>query len=227
MTYRLARWLIRLFIGLIADVKVIGLETLNPEQSCIVASNHLGRMDAALVFCYLERQDLLLMVAEKYRSNPIWRYFVKALNLIFVERFNADVAALRACLNHLKQGGVVLMAPEGTRSPTASLQEGRSGASYLASKAGVAIIPTAVYGSEDSAVFANLRRLRRSKIVVRLGQPLHIPPVSGKDREALLEQYTTEIMCQIAAILPPAYRGVYSDHPRLQEILSTQAPTEA
>jgi NADPH-dependent 7-cyano-7-deazaguanine reductase QueF len=44
-----------------------------------------------------------------------------------------------------------------------------------------------------------------------------------KNRDAFLEQSTEEIMCQIAALLPPEYRGVYADSPRLQEILTEQS----
>ena len=37
-----------------------------------------------------------------------------------------------------------------------------------------------------------------------------------------LEDGTTEVMCRIAAMLPPEYRGVYADHPRLKELLAAQ-----
>jgi 1-acyl-sn-glycerol-3-phosphate acyltransferase len=225
MAYRFARFIIRLFIRLITSVEIQGLHQVNLMQSCIIASNHLGRLDAALVFVFIDRQDLLLLVAEKYRNNRVWRFFVKSLNLLFVDRFNADMTALRACLNFLKKGGVVLLAPEGTRSPTASLQAGRSGTGYLAWKAGVPVIPVGVAGSEDRVVFPNLRRLRRSKITVRIGAPIPPPVIDtrGAEREAAMEQYTTEVMCQIAALLPPPYRGFYADHPRLKEILSGQS----
>lgn len=229
MAYRIARFIIRLVIRLIASVEVLGLEKVDLTQSCIIASNHLGRLDAALVFVFIDRQDLLLLVAEKYRNNRIWRFFVKSLNLLFVDRFNADMTALRACLNFLNKGGVVLLAPEGTRSPTASLQAGRAGTGYLAWKAGVPVIPVGVAGSEDRVVFPNLRRLRRSKITVRVGTPIPPPVIDarGAEREAIMDQYTIEVMCQIAALLPPPYRGVYADYPRLIEILNGQGQADA
>ncbi len=46
-----------------------------------------------------------------------------------------------------------------------------------------------------------------------------------KDREAFLQEQTDEIMCRIAALLPPKYRGVYADHSRLRELLEEQAET--
>lgn len=228
MAYRFARFIVRLVIQLIAKVDVQGLEKLDMNQSCVIAGNHLGRLDVGLVYMAVNRQDILLLVAEKYRTSPIWRFFVKSLNLLFVDRFNADLVALRACLEYLKKGGAVFLAPEGTRSPTASLQKGRPGTGFLAWKAGVPVIPVGVFGSEDKIVSYNLRHLRRSKITVKVGDPIPPPVVTarGLERDEILEQYTTEIMCQIAALLPPKYRGVYSDYPRLREILNSPAQVD-
>jgi len=63
--------------------------------------------------------------------------------------------------------------------------------------------------------------LRRSQVTGQVGQPFTLPPLKGSDRDAALKLYTDEIMCRIAALLPPGYRGVYAEHPRLQELLET------
>jgi 1-acyl-sn-glycerol-3-phosphate acyltransferase len=55
------------------------------------------------------------------------------------------------------------------------------------------------------------------KLVV--GPAFTLPPFEGKDRDALLQQYTDEVMCRIAALLPEERRGAYADHPRLKELL--------
>jgi 1-acyl-sn-glycerol-3-phosphate acyltransferase len=141
------------------------------------------------------------------------------LNVIWVDRFNADFSAIREALSRLKKGGALVLAPEGTRSKTGALIEGRPGISYLAAKAGVPIVPVAIVGSEDKVVVSYLKRLRRAPITIRIGEPFTLPPVPVKDREAALQQYTDEIMCRIAALLPVEYRGVYTDHPRLKELL--------
>ena len=46
-----------------------------------------------------------------------------------------------------------------------------------------------------------------------------LPALTRQERDKILQQSTDEMMCQIAALLPPAYRGVYADHPRLAELL--------
>jgi 1-acyl-sn-glycerol-3-phosphate acyltransferase len=209
-----------LLFRLIARVHVIGVENVPSHGAYIAASNHIGRLDAPLVYYLLNRKDILLMVAEKYRSSAFFRWFVKALDAIWIDRFNADFAAMRVVLNRLKDGWVVVLAPEGTRSLSGKLDEARPGASYLAAKAGVPVVPVAVTGTYDPKVLSELRHLRRLDITIRVGKSLIFPPVKGVDREAALETYTDEIMCQIAALLPDDMRGVYADHPRLRELLA-------
>jgi 1-acyl-sn-glycerol-3-phosphate acyltransferase len=160
-----------------------------------------------------------MIVAEKYRKIPMIPWFVKQLDGIWVDRYNADFGAVRETLNRLKKGGVLVLAPEGTRSPTGSLQKAREGASYLAAKAEVPILPVALVGSEDANVMAHLRRFKRAEITIRVGKAFRLPPVPKKDRDAALEAYTDEIMCQIAALLPPEKHGDYAHHPRLKELL--------
>jgi 1-acyl-sn-glycerol-3-phosphate acyltransferase len=204
-------------------VEVHNRERVNKNEGVIVVSNHLGRLDVAFVYYYLNRRDVTVLVAEKYQKSGLFRWGVKALNAVWVDRYNADLVAMRECLNRLKAGHILVMAPEGTRSESGMLIEGRSGASYLAAKSGAWIVPVGVTGTEDALVKANLRRLRRSKVVIRTGEPFKLPPVPRENREAVLEQYTDEMMCRIAALLPPSYRGYYAEHPRLQELL-TEAP---
>jgi 1-acyl-sn-glycerol-3-phosphate acyltransferase len=219
MGYKLARLIIRLIMWCVSRVKVYGIENLPEAGGYVVAANHLGRLDVPLIYYLLNRRDIILMVAEKYRESAIYRWFVRQLDAIYIDRFNADFTALRQILHRLKAGGALVLAPEGTRSPTGALQPARAGASYLASKAGAPIVPVAVIGSEDAKVAAGLRRLKRAHLVVRIGKPFRLPPLPVKDRDAALECYTDEIMCQIAALLPTEYRGVYAGHPKLKEIL--------
>jgi 1-acyl-sn-glycerol-3-phosphate acyltransferase len=215
-----ARFTINTLMTAFARVEAQGMENVPASGAYVTASNHLGRLDAALVYYLLDRDDITMLVAEKYRNYAIYRWFVKRLNAIWVDRYNADLGAMRASLERLRQGQVLVMAPEGTRSPTGALIEAHSGGTYLAAKAGVPILPVAVTGTEDRSVVAQLKHLKRAHVIVRIGKPFLLPPIKGKDREAILKQYTDEIMCQIAVLLPASYRGVYADHPRLQELMS-------
>lgn len=221
MAYWIARSFINLFIRLTCRLDVCGLDKLPKSGAYAVASNHLGRLDPLLVYYLLDRRDIILLVAEKYRKNALARWFVRQLDGIFVERFEADFAAVRQALNRLRAGGVLVLAPEGTRSRSGALIEGRHGISYLAAKSGVPIYPVGITGTQDQVVLAGFKRLRRARVVGQVGDPFTLPPISRQQREETLAAYTDEIMCQIAALLPEEYRGVYAGHPRLRQLLES------
>ena len=93
------------------------------------------------------------------------------------------------------------------------------GVAFLASKSGYPILPVAVTGTEDRGILENLKRFRRSKITATAAELMYVDIPKGNGREEAMRQVTDEIMCQIAALLPESYRGVYADHPRLKELL--------
>lgn len=124
---------------------------------------------------------------------------------------------MRAAREYLNLGGDLGVAPEGTRCHTGGLMSAKTGAAYLANLTSVPIIPFAITGT-DTAV-SKLKQIHRPLLKVRIGDPFTLPPIDRCDRNMLLERYTDEIMCRIAAMLPAEYRGIYSDHPRLREIL--------
>lgn len=219
MLYRLVRAIINLGVRLFTRVEVTGIENLPEQGAFIAAANHLGRLDVPLVYYLLNRDDVVMLVAEKYKKSAMLRWLAKVLDATFVDRFNADLGALRRVLGQLKRGGAMVIAPEGTRSHNRSLIQGWSGAGYLAARSGVPVVPVAVTGTEDDLVVAQLRRLRRPRLVVRVGKPFTLPPLNSREREKQLQEYTDEIMCRIAALLPSDYRGVYAVHPRLLSIL--------
>ena len=127
---------------------------------------------------------------------------------------------MKEILRRLKASVVLAIAPEGTRSKTEVLQERKHVAAYLASKVGIPIIPVAITGTEDRVIKDNINHFKRSKIEVRIGSPFKLPPIDRKDRETSLCETTEEIMSQIASILPQRNRGVYTNYPRVKELLN-------
>ncbi len=214
------RFLIRLIVNLVARVEIRGVENVPQEGSFVIASNHLGLLDAVLVFYALDRWDVFLPVAEKWEKKALLRWLGKYLNFVFIDRFNPDIKALRKIIALMEEGNNLVIAPEGTRSRVGSLIEGKPGAAYLAARLGYPILPVALVGTEDKKLFGNLRRLRRTPVLAIAGKPFTLPPLPKEERDEALRRYTDEIMCRIAALLPESYRGVYADHPRLKELLA-------
>jgi 1-acyl-sn-glycerol-3-phosphate acyltransferase len=72
-----------------------------------------------------------------------------------------------------------------------------------------------------------VKRFRKSKVTLTGGIPFTLPSIPKENRDQALQGYTGEIMCQIAALLPERYRGVYAEHPRLKELLQERGEKHA
>lgn len=208
-------------LKLLCDVHMQGQEKIPRSGAAIVAINHLGFLDPAVGFAAIRRPDLTGWVADKHKKNPLYSYFIRSANGIWLDRENVDMTALRKALQALKEGRIFGLAPEGTRSPTRAMLPAKEGASYLAISSGAPIYPMAITGTEDSA--GDWLRLRKPRITLKVGEPFTLPPFKPGDRQEAMARGTDEVMCRIAVMLPEKYRGVYADHPRLKELLAPSA----
>jgi 1-acyl-sn-glycerol-3-phosphate acyltransferase len=213
------RWLIRVIFNLFARVEVRGYENLPKEGSFVITTNHLGIVDVPIAFYALDRWDMFVMIGEKWRNVGLFRWVGKYFNFVFIDRFNPDIKTLRRVISLMQENNILVIAPEGTRSRTGSLIEAKPGASYLATKLNRPIVPVGITGTEDQALLSNLKKLRRSHIIVTAGPVFTLPALPRKNRDEALKQYTDDIMCHIAALLPEKYRGVYANHPKLKALL--------
>jgi 1-acyl-sn-glycerol-3-phosphate acyltransferase len=227
MWYSVVMIFLRAILRLIARVTIYGMERLPTyPNSYIAVSNHVGRLDPAFVYYLLNRRDIIMMVAEKYKEHTWSRLLAQAVDGIFVDRYNADLSAMRKVLRRLEKGGVVTLAPEGTRSPTGAMIQGWDGASYIAARAGLPIIPVGATGTRDKEVVERLKHFKRLDVTVKVGPSFTLPPLESQNRDQQLANYTEEIMCRIAAELPESYRGIYAEHPRLKQLLAEKPTVE-
>ena len=213
------RWLIRLIFNLIARVEVRGYENLPKEGSYVIATNHLGFVDVPIAFYALDRWDMFVMIGEKWQNIGLFRWVGRYFNFVFIDRFNPDIKTLRKVISLMQENNILVIAPEGTRSRTGALSQAKPGASYLATKLNRPIVPVGITGTEDEVLLDNLKKLRRSHFIVTAGPIFTLPPLPRENRDEALNQYTDDIMCHIAALLPEKYRGVYANHPKLKELL--------
>ncbi|NOZ29739.1 MAG: 1-acyl-sn-glycerol-3-phosphate acyltransferase [Chloroflexi bacterium] len=207
--YRFLRKVIRVLLTLLFRVEIIGAEHLNqPGGPLLVVTNHLHWLDPPIVFAIFPLRTTVF-AAEKWSTHPIIGDLFRLVgNAIFVQRGEVDRRALGKALAVLKAGGVLGIAPEGTRSRTGKLQRGKGGAAYLASRTGAPILPIGLSGQEK-AFRTLLCRLRRPTIRVVVGEPFTLPGTPNRAKGDELDAYTDMIMRRLAALLPPEYRGVY------------------
>ncbi|MDO8942434.1 MAG: lysophospholipid acyltransferase family protein [Desulfobacterales bacterium] len=211
--------LVDVIFHVIADIRFVGAENIPAQGGIILATNHMSRLDIPLLFLNPTRPDITALVADKYKSQAFFRWFTQTSGGIWIDRSKADFNAFRQAADVLKAGTALGIAPEGTRSEIGALLEAKAGTALLAVRTRIAVVPVAIEGSE--VAISKLKHLRRPRLVTHFGKPIPPPELTRDDRDAVMQRYTDEIMCQIAAMLPPKYHGFYAAHPRLKEILST------
>jgi 1-acyl-sn-glycerol-3-phosphate acyltransferase len=216
MDQRRFRQVLLTLIKWLSHTIVFGQENIPPTSSFIVAANHMSRFDVPVSFAMIGRDDVTGLAADKYRRYPFFSWFINAGGGIWIDRESADLNALRKAIKHLRNGGVLGIAPEGTRSKVGALLPAKSGIAYLAEKSKSPILPMAISGTEIA--MRELLNFRRPHVTIRIGKPFQLPPLNRKDRAASLQSNSDEVMCRIALLLPKKYHGAYTDHPRLVEL---------
>lgn len=204
----LLRGLLRLFLRLLTRLDVRGLEHLPSHGPAILTINHVSWSDVPIIAAF-SRGAMATFSAEKWEHafpiNALLNYFG---NAIYVQRGEIDRKALQAALAWLQAGGILGLAPEGTRSHDGVLHQARDGVTWLATRSDALIVPFVIWGHENLA--ADWKRLRRPRVCVRVGQPFHLPPEAAQARSRDLGIYTEQIMHHLAALLPPERRGPYA-----------------
>ena len=194
-------------LGLMARRRVEGREHIPREGPCLLVFNQQSVFDTPLLSTLVPRDDVTGLVARDYRQNTFYRFLVEAGGGLWITRCSGDRGALEAALDALAQGWVVGISPEGRRSPTGGLVEGKPGPAFLAKRSGVPVVPV---GFADTARLAgSLARLRRPTVGVRVGEPFRLAPFGPGSHRAQLREDTGRIMCRIAELLPEGHRGVY------------------
>ena len=203
--YRLMQWTIAALVRIIYRYQVEGLHNLPETGAAMLVINHLHFLDPAIVAAAVSRQ-VVTLAAEKWEENWFTRLFFRGAGAIFVNRGAVDRRALRACQQVLASGGMLAVAPEGTRSPSRVLQRAKPGVAYLAVRTNPLIVPIAIWGVET---LRDWKRLRRPTCHMVIGEPFDLPPIEGRVTTEKLQELADFVMIRIAEMLPESYRGVY------------------
>ena len=185
------------------------LEKVPDKGPLILIANHVHIMELPLLYTHLQPRPITGLVAAR-RWDKFWtRWLVEQSGSIPLRRGTADVSAIRQGMAALEEERILAISPEGTRGGNGALQKGRSGVVLLALQSGAPIIPVVHYGSEDYK--RCLARLKRSDFHFVVGDTFRLIAPEGKVSRQIRLQIADEIMYRMAALLPPRYRGVYSN----------------
>jgi len=209
LSRRLLNGFVRGAVRLFIDVDLSETDKLPRQGPAILLFNHINFSDAPVFYSHLSHLPITAFAKTETWDNPIIGKMFTIWGAIPLRRNDADLGAFEQAREQLAQGKMLAIAPEGTRSGTGRLGAGNPGILLLALRSNAPIIPLVHYGVEN--LKPNLKRLKRTPFKVVVGQPFTIrQPEGGLTRE-VRKQMVDEVMYQMAALLPPQYRGVYSD----------------
>ena len=206
---RVVTSIIKGLIGLLCDVHAGALSRVPGQGPLILVTNHVNFLEVPLIFTYLQPRPVVGLVKEENWHHPFTRWLAELWEAVPIRRGESDVAAIRKSLEALEAGNILAVAPEGTRSGHGRLQRGHPGVIMLALKSQAPVLPFAIYGHEH--LWRDWAALRRPNVYISIGDAFCLDTGGVKVTRDVRHRITDEIMYQMAALLPPAYRGVYSD----------------
>jgi len=169
-------------------IKVEGLEHFPKDGGVLLCTNHISNFDPPVVGVTAPRK-VLFMAKDELFKVPVLKQLLNNFGTFPVKRGGGDREALRAGLKVLKDGNVLGLFPEGTRSKDGKLGKGQPGAGFFALRSTAAVVPCAIIGPYKS--FCTLR--------VVYGKPINMEEYRGKKISA--EEMTNIIMEEINNLL--------------------------
>lgn len=217
---RLVRFLMqklaKILLTLLTDLQINRKENLPVKGPLLVAGNHFSFNDpAALVSIAPWALEFVGGAQPPHAPKSIliipWLW-----GFLRLYRGTGATEALKGAESVLKQDGVVGIFPEGGNW-AAVLRPARPGAAFLAALTQAPILPVGLVGFTE--IFPALRNGRRAKVIINIGKPFGPSPITGngRQRRAQLDAIGHQIMQAIAELIPPEYRGHYSDDPEIRE----------
>ena len=201
----LCRTILRGFFG--SGLRIDPASAFPVKGPLLVVSNHLSNIDP-FIFGGYAPGALFCITKRELFNNPVSSWVMAGCNCFPVDRGTADRRALRTALDVLSRRGRLLIFLEGTRSATPGMRRAEAGVGFLARRSGAAVLPVAIWGTE-TALGRGRVLPKRVPIRVRYGPVFRLPEVAPGERRD--DQATADLIgTRIAALLPPAYRGVYA-----------------
>jgi 1-acyl-sn-glycerol-3-phosphate acyltransferase len=182
--------------------KVTGLEHIPPEGGALVAANHVSFLDPLLLPLVVPRRRVMFLTKMKYINRPSLRWFIRGVGAIPVATDDPDAVGevVAAGVQAVKQGRLVGIFPEGTRSRDGRLQRGKTGVARIAIEAGVPVIPAGIVGT-NRAFPPGARLPRPRSVQIKFGPSIRFAaPVGAVGDPSASRRATDEVMGAIQAL---------------------------
>ncbi|TFD21705.1 1-acyl-sn-glycerol-3-phosphate acyltransferase [Cryobacterium sp. TMS1-13-1] len=195
---------------------IIGLDHIPKTGPVILASNHLSFIDSVFLPLVVPRRVAFLAKSDYFTGKGLkgWatRQFLTAAGQLPIDRSGGKASedSLNTGLRVLRDGRILGIYPEGTRSPDARLYRGRTGVARMVLESGVTVIPVAMIDTEKAMpTGTRIPRVRRIGIVI--GKPLDFSRFEGMEGDRfVLRSVTDELMYELRQLSTQEYVDVYA-----------------
>ena len=182
-------------------------ERVPAQGPVILASNHATFLDPPLIGSGVKR-DINYMARKSLFRYPGIGAILRAVNAVPVDRDGGGAAGLKAILDRLRDGGGIVLFPEGTRTKDGNLQPARSGVGLVVAKSEAPVVPVRVFGTFD-AKWGRIRLLRPPRLAIMYGRPLQFERLRAEAKDCpkarlkeIYQEIADEIMAEIAKLEP-------------------------
>jgi len=185
---------------LLFRIRLFDLMNVPRSGGALLLSNHQSFLDPILVGGPLARMMSYMARASLFR-NPLFGAFLRLVNVFPVRRGQADREAVRTATERLKHGELLLLFPEGTRTPDGTIQPFKGGFRMLVRRAHVPVVPVVIEGAYDV--------WPRSRLVPRLGviRVAYGPPIPPEAFEGLSDEAAAgRVAREMARLLADLHR---------------------
>lgn len=178
MFYTIAWHAVKLLWSIWFKLEIRGKENVPKSGPFVFCSNHVSGLDPTIVCLGVPTKIKLRFIgkAELFK-NPFLRIlFEKGLGCFPIERGTADMNALDKAINIVKDGGVLAIFPEGTRSPDGSLLRFKSGMSLIIQQTKADVLPCNI-------TYMNGKKFR-SHVIVNVGEVIPFETLGFSDAQS-------------------------------------------
>uniref|UniRef100_UPI0026312ECE lysophospholipid acyltransferase family protein n=1 Tax=Oceanispirochaeta sp. TaxID=2035350 RepID=UPI0026312ECE len=174
----------------------------------ILIINHISFLEAPIFYIFMRPRRTIAMAKSELWDKKFTAFLMNLWEVLPIKRDTIDIQGMKNCVKVLEDGDFLCLAPEGTRSGTGVLGEGKAGVIMFAQKGNAPIIPMAHWGGEN--FISNIKKLKRTPFKIRVGDPVEISlPEGVKSDSRVRQQIADEVMVEIAKLMPEKYHGAY------------------
>ena len=194
ITIRPFLFAVRVFFRIFNRIEIKGRERIPLTGPLIIVANHISNADPPALMSHVVQVRPAAIMAKKeiFAFPPLGRLFLSWKGIpVDRKREGGDMSALRGGIDVLKNGGCLVLFPEGTRAKDGPLKP-KLGVAMLAHKTGAPVLPARIFNAEN---FSKL-----GKITIKFGNPRSFDPTAAGDRKEAYAEFSQTIMSDIFAI---------------------------